>query len=372
MQLAGERLELTGDLTEELRSLTASAGAEPGGMLVVKRGRLEPAFLMGRGKARELGRLASRDDFDLIIVGRDLTPAQQRNLEDVTGTKVIDRNQLILDIFAQRARSREGKLQVELAQLLYVLPRLTGKGISLSRTGGGIGTRGPGEKKLETDRRRIQKRIVHLKRRMEKVRKQRRVERGARKRSGVPVLAVVGYANAGKSTLVNKLAGAQTIVGDKLFSTLDPTIRKVRLPEGNTVLLTDTVGFIRHLPVDLVAAFRATLEEVSEADLLVHVLDASCAGRHEHEQVVREFVQRLGSAGKPQVLALNKIDLVDSPFERERIKQEFPEGVCISALRGTGLEVLRLAMDRKVKVEGERRTAGAQERFGEGDTERGN
>lgn len=332
-----------------------SAGAEVGDLVVVKRDRLEPAFLLGRGKAKELGRLASRDGFDLIILGRDLTPRQQRNLEDVTESKVIDRNQLILDIFAQRARSREGKLQVELAQLLYLLPRLTGKGISLSRTGGGIGTRGPGEKKLETDRRRIQKRILHLKRRMEKVRKQRMLERRARKRSQLPILAVVGYANAGKSSLLNRLTGAQVIAEDKLFSTLDPTVRRVRLPEGKIALLTDTVGFIRHLPVDLVAAFRATLEEVSEADLLVHVLDASCAGRREQEQVVREAVGRLTSVEKPQVLALNKIDLVENRFERQRIEQEFPEGICISALRGTGLEALKLAITRKLKASGSSR-----------------
>ena len=267
--------EETASSLEELARLADTAGADVLLQLTQRRGRPDAATFLGRGKAEELASFCRSLGAGLVIFDRELSAAQARNLESVTGVRIIDRTQLILDIFARRARTREGKLQVELAQLNYLLPRLVGRGTELSRLGGGIGTRGPGETKLEVDRRRIRKRIAELNEAIRDVQKHRELLRRSRKEIPVPLAALVGYTNAGKSTILKKLTGAQVLVEDKLFATLDPTTRRVVLPNNEVVLLTDTVGFIRNLPHHLVAAFRATLEEVVEADLLLHVVDAS-------------------------------------------------------------------------------------------------
>ncbi|MEW6230485.1 MAG: GTPase HflX, partial [Bacillota bacterium] len=263
------------DSLDELASLVSAAGAGIANRILQRRDKPDPAFYVGKGKAEEIRRECEEKECDLVVFDNELTPAQGRNLKDVIGVRVIDRTQVILDIFARRARTKEGKLQVELAQLNYLLPRLTGKGTELSRLGGGIGTRGPGETKLETDRRRIRKRIQDLTEALARVRKQRALLRQARKDVPLPLVALVGYTNAGKSTLMNALTGSEVFVQDMLFATLDPTTRRLRLSNNEVVLLTDTVGFVSSLPHHLVAAFRATLEEVTEADLLLHVADVS-------------------------------------------------------------------------------------------------
>ena len=322
---------------QELRQLAFTAGAEIVEVVVSRRKRFVPATCVGKGVAAELGCLAAEQRLDLVIFGRDLTPAQQRNLEALIDAKVIDRTDLILDIFARRARTREGMLQVELAQLLHLLPRLVGGGPELSRLGGGIGTRGPGEMKLEVDRRTIRKRIGRLKEGIEQVRKNRAVQRKSRHRTETRSVAIVGYTNSGKSTLLNSLAGSSVRTEDRVFATLDPTTRRVGLPgRGETALVTDTVGFIRGLPHDLVAAFKATLEEATEADLLLHVLDASHARFEEHARVVDETLRELGCDDKRVLVALNKADLMPDPLERARIQKTFPSGVFISAREGEG------------------------------------
>lgn len=277
---------------------------------------------------------------DLVIFDDELSPAQQRNLEETIGVKVIDRTWLILDIFASRAASKEGKIQVELAQLSYLLPRLVGKGTALSRLGGGIGTRGPGETKLETDRRRIRKRIAALRSELAEIARRRGLQRSRRKEAGIPVVSLVGYTNAGKSTLFNALTESQVLVEDKLFATLDPTIRRCRLPGGGVVLLADTVGFIRKLPHELVAAFRATLEEVAQADVICHVVDASHPGKDEQCAAVSAVLADLGLQDKPILTVLNKIDLVPGELERERLRVEHPGAVLISAAERWGLSDL--------------------------------
>jgi GTP-binding protein HflX len=330
----------------ELRELVVTAGAEIVGTFVQRRARPDPAYFLGQGKVEELYVLAQELNADLIIVDGDLSPIQQRNLEYEVGIRVIDRTQLILDIFAQRAHTHEGKLQVELAQLRYLLPRLTGAGTELSRLGGGIGTRGPGETKLESDRRRIRNRITDLTKELEEVRRHRQVQKKARRKLPFPTAALVGYTSAGKSTLLNTLSGSQVLVDRKLFATLDPTTRRVVLPDGWAILVTDTVGFIRNLPHDLIAAFRATLEEVTEADLLIHVVDASHPQMHEQISAVKQVLAELGASAKPTLTVFNKSDLVRDQYVLRRLVAETPNSVYISALKCQGMSHFMNALVR--------------------------
>ncbi|HEY7924621.1 MAG TPA: GTPase HflX, partial [Vicinamibacteria bacterium] len=293
---------------DELAQLAASAGARVVGQELQERSRRDPATLIGRGKVGEVKARCALEKVELVLFDEELSPAQQRNLEKEIERKTLDRTQLILDIFARRARTREGRLQVELAQLDYLLPRLAGRGVLLSRLGGGIGTRGPGETKLETDRRRIRQRIQSVRREIEHVRRERLTRREARARREAPVVALVGYTNAGKSTLFNALTRGGAAVSDQLFMTLDPLVRKVRLGPGRELMLVDTVGFVRKLPHSLVAAFRATLEEVVEADLLLHVVDASSDGVEEREAAVNGVLEEIGAGERPSLLVLNKAD----------------------------------------------------------------
>ena len=316
----------------ELAGLAETAGAEVVDSNVQRRRRPDSATYLGRGRVRELAELAGSRGVDLLIVDRELQPAQQRNLEEAVGVRVVDRTQLILDIFARRA----GKLQVELAQLQYLLPRLTGLGTQLSRLGGGIGTRGPGETRLEVDRRRIRKRIADLQKEIEEVRRHRTLLRRGRQTVPFPLAVLVGYTNAGKSTLLNKLTGAGVLAEDKLFATLDPTTRRIDLPSGDTALLTDTVGFIRNLPHHLVAAFRATLEEVAEADLIVHVVDASHPRMKEQMRAVEEVLKFLEAGGKPRLTVFNKVDRLDDT-NNVLPPPNLPGEVAVSALNGAGL-----------------------------------
>ena len=308
------------------------------------------ATYLGKGRANELARLHQELGFDLVILDDELSPSQQRNLEDIVEARVIDRTALILDIFAQHAHTREGQLQVELAQLEYRLPRLVGRGRDLSRLGGGsrgsggggvggaIGVRGPGETKLEIDRRRIRARIAELRRELETVRQQRGLQRRQRTAQRIPVVAIVGYTNAGKSTLFNALTAAGVLVENKLFATLDPTTRKVTLPTHQEVLMTDTVGFIQKLPTSLVAAFRGTLEEVVEADMLLEVVDATHENAIEQSETVNDVLAELGAVDKPRVTALNKIDLLPDPSIVD--PRLFPNAVPVSALTGQGVSQL--------------------------------
>jgi len=316
--------------------------------LAPRRSRIDARFYIGHGAADHVKELVQANGATCVVVGCELSPAQTRNLEDVVEVTVLDRTQVILDIFAQRARSKEGAIQVELAQLNYLLPRLVGRGTLLSRLGGGIGTRGPGEQKLEVDRRRIRERIGRLEREIESVRRSRSQQRKSRERLPWPAFALVGYTNAGKSLLMNRLSGAGVLVEEKLFATLDPTTRLVELPMGMRALVSDTVGFIRDLPPKLVAAFAATLEEVVEADFLLHVLDASHPEVERHEAVVREVLDELGAGETPVVLALNKIDLVPEADQRERLAKSHPDSVAVSALTGEGIERLLELMAGKV------------------------
>ncbi|MBA4494445.1 GTPase HflX [Paenactinomyces guangxiensis] len=296
----------------ELERLAHTSRVETVARIVQFRDRKDPSWLIGKGKAEEIARLAEEKAVDLAIFDQELSPAQVRNLEQILPCKVIDRTQLILDIFAQRAQTKEGRLQVELAQLQYLLPRLAGRGKELSRLGGGIGTRGPGEKKLETDRRHIGRQIRQLKRELEEVKKHRQLHQARRRKLDWLQVALVGYTNAGKSTLLNRLTGAGVLVENQLFATLDPTSRALQLPSGREVLLTDTVGFIRKLPHDLVAAFRSTLEQVNEADLLLHVVDSSHPEALEQMEAVEEVLNDLGAAHIPVLTVFNKADKADS------------------------------------------------------------
>lgn len=321
---------------EELARLAESAGASVAGVVVQRRARPDPATFVGRGKVETIRALARETGADMIIFDEELLPAQLRNLERQLDIKVLDRTALVLDIFAQRARTREGRLQVELAQMTYLLPRLTGRGTVLSRLGGGIGTRGPGETKLEVDRRRIRARITDLQHAIAALRRHRSLQRRARQDAALPVVALVGYTNAGKSSLLNSLTNAQIMTADRLFATLDPTVRRAVLPNHRPVLLVDTVGFIQKLPHDLVAAFRATLEEVVEADLLVHVVDGSHPHWDEQMTAVEEVLQDLGAGDTPRLNAINKIDRI-SPATLRDIEAEVPGAVPVSALRHVGL-----------------------------------
>jgi GTP-binding protein HflX len=319
------------------------------GTVIQERPRRDPATLIGKGKAEEVARVSGERGADVVVFDDELTPAQQRNLEEAVDRKTLDRTQLILDIFARRARTREGRLQVELAQLNYLLPRLAGRGVLLSRLGGGIGTRGPGETKLETDRRRIRQRIQSVKSEIERVRGSRRTRREARQRSESPVVALVGYTNAGKSTLFTALTRSETEASDQLFMTLDPLVRKMRVGTAKDLLLVDTVGFIKKLPHALVAAFRATLEEVTQADLLLHVLDASADDAEEREAAVESVLTEIGAAARPRLIALNKVDRV-APARRQALQDARPESVLVSARTGEGLEDLASAVVRKLDL----------------------
>ncbi len=341
---------------DELALLADTAGAEIVHRVIQERERYDAAYLIGKGKAEELRDLCLAEDIDTVISDDELTPAQVRNLEKITDVKVLDRTELILDIFAQRARTMEGKLQVELAQLQYRLPRLVGKGIALSRLGGGIGTRGPGETKLEVDRRRIRERIRKINEELKKVKRTRGLHRKGRKSIPIPTVAIVGYTNTGKSTLLNAVTNAGVLVEDKLFATLDPTIRRVLLPTKEEFLLSDTVGFIRKLPHQLVAAFKATLEEVIEADLLLHVIDASHPQMAEQIESVESVLEEIGAADKPRIEVYNKIDkLADDRFVKSIVKQR-EDSIAISALKGEGIDKLLISVRNRLFPRGIRRT----------------
>lgn len=333
----------------ELGLLAHAAGARVVGSVIQERERLDPATFIGRGKVVEVARESETRGADVLVFDDDLSPVQQRNLEREVGRKTVDRTQLILDIFARRARTREGRLQVELAQLDYLLPRLGGKGVMLSRLGGGIGTRGPGETKLETDRRRIRSRIQVVRREIDHVRRSRHTRRDARQRAEAPVVALVGYTNAGKSTLFNALTQGGAAVSEQLFMTLDPLVRRARLGPGREVLLVDTVGFIQKLPHSLVAAFRATLEEVNEADLLLHVMDASAEDLEEREAAVNEVLREIDAAERPLVPVLNKSDRL--PAGRgEVLRQARPEALLVSATSGAGFDELKAAVSARLEL----------------------
>ncbi|MGM0501086.1 MAG: GTPase HflX [Bacillota bacterium] len=321
---------------EELARLTNTAGVEVVDRLNIRKGDIDPGYYVGRGKLSQINKLIFAEGANVVIFDNELTPAQQSNLEQALEVKVLDRTQLILDIFANHANTKEGKLQVELAQLEYLLPRLTGKGEQLSRLAGGIGTRGPGETKLEIDRRRIRKRIHRLKEKLKKVRQTREVQRKDRQD---PVISLVGYTNAGKSTLMNLLTAADVEVKDKLFATLDSTLRKIKLPVGRQVILSDTVGFIDKLPHDLIAAFKATLEEVKESDLLIHVVDSSHENLEHRMEVVYNVLEDLNVLDKEIITVFNKADLVDQN-KLQLLKQQTPESIAMSALTGAGREKL--------------------------------
>lgn len=324
---------------EELHRLADTAGIIVLDQIVQHKESADPAWLIGKGKVAEVKERLSALEGNVVIFDQELTGAQVRNLEQALDAKIIDRTQLILDIFAQRARTREGQIQVELAQLSYLLPRLSGHGKNLSRLAGGIGTRGPGETKLETDRRHIRNRIADLKRQLQEVTRHRKLHRERRKKTGVYQLALVGYTNAGKSTLLNRLTGADAYVENQLFATLDPTSRSMKLPNGREVVVTDTVGFIRNLPHDLVAAFRATLEEVNEADCILHVVDGSSPIRHEQMDVVRQVLEQLGAHQRDQLVVFNKLDLV-SPDEADMLT-EGEDFVRVSALEDEHIDRLK-------------------------------
>ncbi len=352
---------------EELASLAVTAGARVVERQIQARPRIDAATQVGAGKVDELKALIHLHDATLVVFDRELTPTQQRNLERALDVKVLDRTQLILDIFAKRARTREGQLQVELAQLNYLLPRLTGRGAMMSRLGGGIGTRGPGETKLETDRRRIHHRIAAIREDLERVRGGRATQRRQRQAVPLATIALVGYTNAGKSTLFNRLTGAAVLADAKMFATLDPTVRHVTLPSRRRVLFSDTVGFIRNLPTTLVKAFRATLEEVVEAELLLHVVDASSAAATEHTAHVLATLQEIGAEGTPQILVLNKIDQLpesegsgqDGAVEATALARRIladPErqpaaAVTISARTGEGIDALLRKIDEVLKLD---------------------
>jgi len=332
---------------EELSYLAKTAGAEVVGRLAQKLERPSPTYYLGRGKLEELIKLREECNYTVVIFNDELLPRQQRNLEEALDVKVIDRTALILDIFARRAQTREGQLQVELAQHQYLLPRLAGQWSHLERLGGGIGTRGPGESQLETDRRLIRRRIGRLQTQIEAVRRHRELYRQKRRQSGIPVVALVGYTNAGKSTLLNALSQASVLVEDKLFSTLDPVTRRLSLPQGKQLLLTDTVGFIHKLPPSIVAAFRATLEELTEADLLLHVVDITHDDAAEQFQTVQEILAELGLDNKPQLTVLNKMDLIAANKDEmnnlalnKAVKPLDSDTLAISALKGWGLDEL--------------------------------
>jgi GTP-binding protein HflX len=348
---AARRIEADHSL-DELAGLADAAGASVALRMLQERPRPDPATFIGSGKVATLAAACAEAGADVVIFDNELTPAQLRQLEEKLERKVVDRTQLILDIFARRARTREGKWQVELAQLKYLLPRLAGSGTALSRLGGGIGTRGPGETKLETDRRRIRVRIQTIQREIDQVRQRRAQLRERRQKQSVPTVALVGYTNAGKTTLFNRLTNEKAVVSDALFVTLDPMLRQVRLPDKRELLISDTVGFIDRLPHALVAAFRATLEEVAGADLVLHVIDAANAERDRHMAAVRRVMEEVGAAEVPVLDVYNKVDAITAD-ERRRLGERDPAAALISARTGQGTDELvqmiasRLALDTR-------------------------
>ncbi len=357
----GSRAKGSYDVEEslaELATLARSAGGEVVEQTIQSRPKADAATLVGSGKVEELTASVQSLEADVVIFDNDLSPSQQRNLEKALETRVIDRTQLILDIFARRARTREGHLQVELAQLSYLLPRLMGKGLAMSRLGGGIGTRGPGETKLETDRRKIRQRIQTIEKSLESVRAGRGIQRSQRQAVPLATTALVGYTNAGKSTLFNRLTGAAVVADARMFATLDPTVRHILLPSHRKTLLSDTVGFIRNLPTALVKAFRATLEEVVEAQLLLHVVDASSPAAAEHFSHVRDVLRELGAEETPQVVVFNKVDVIPGgePVDAQALASRIAgdglmPAVAVSSLTGEGFAELMAMMDRTLALD---------------------
>jgi len=336
----------------ELRTLAESAGAKVVGEILQRRDRPDPATLIGAGKLEEIAGAAASVDADVLLFDHDLSPSQQRNIEKIIERRVIDRTQLILDIFARHARTREGQLQVELAQLHYMMPRLAGHGVEMSQLGGGIGTRGPGETKLETDRRKIARRVRHVEQQLENVRRIRAQQRQRRESAPVATVALVGYTNAGKSTLFNALTRAGVLSSPRMFATLDPTLRAVDLPSKRKVLLSDTVGFIRNLPHTLVSAFRATLEEVQRASLILHVSDASSRLSAEQDAQVEIVLKELEAEKKPRLRVMNKVDLLDEEVAQSRLAdaaRSDSKTVYVSAVEGTGLDVLLNRIDKMIE-----------------------
>jgi GTP-binding protein HflX len=348
---------------DELRALATSAGAQIAGEFTQRRDRPDPATLIGKGKIEEIAGAAASVSADVILFDHDLSPSQQRNIERVVRTRVIDRTQLILDIFARHARTREGQLQVELAQLEYMLPRLAGRGVEMSQLGGGIGTRGPGETQLETDRRKIFRRVRHVKQQIENVRRIRAQQRQRRESVPVATVALVGYTNAGKSTLFNALTKSNVVASSRMFATLDPTIRSTELPSKRKVLFSDTVGFIRHLPHTLVSAFRATLEEVQRATLIMQVSDASSPVSAEQDAQVESVLKELEADKKPRLRVMNKIDLL-LPKQRESLRdtdlqdddlRDNGQIIHVSAAKGIGLSTLLERVDALLEEDRPRR-----------------
>jgi len=333
----------------ELQELALSTGVKVAGEFLCYRDRLTADLYIGEGKVEEIKQLCQQEGIDTVIFNNDLSGTQQRNLEDVLEKKTIDRTQLILDIFARHAKTMEGKMQVELAQLEYLLPRLTGKGIILSRLGGGIGTRGPGEQKLEVDRRKIRDHISRLKKDLDSLVQRRETIRKKRKESSVPTLTLIGYTSAGKSTLLNSLTGSKQRVSKYLFTTLDPLSRSINLSNNQKIVLSDTVGFIDNLPTHLIEAFKATLEEVTEADLLIHVLDISDQRFYEHNDAVWDVLERLDTTEKPMVTVLNKIDKLSDRDWLGKYQQDFPDSIAISALTGENLGGLLNLIEQKLE-----------------------
>lgn len=341
-----ERDDLEGSLSE-LASLADTAGAQVVGTLTQTRKEIDPAYFIGKGKAEELAKMCAELNADIAIFDHDLTPAQARNLENLLGIRVVDRTELILDIFAKRARTKQAMLQVELAQLQYQLPRLRRLWQHLSRLGGGIGTRGPGETQLEVDQRRARKRIADLQRQLKEIQSQTTMRVKARKERDLFTIAIVGYTNVGKSTLMNALTRADVFVEDRLFATLDATTRILVLPDGHKVLLTDTIGLIRNLPPHLIASFHATLEEVRTADLLLHVADVSHPYLDEQIVIVEKTLHEIGAGEKPTILVLNKADMLSPDFDGSNFLWRYPDAVLTSALTCKGLEELKLRIQRE-------------------------
>lgn len=337
------------EIAEEFENLVRSTGIEVKRIVFVKRREVNPALCIGKGKALELARIAQEEGIDVVIFNHNLSFPQQRNLEEIMGIKTIDRTQLILDIFAHHAHTQEGALQVELAQLEYLLPRLKGKGIMLSRLGGGIGTRGPGEKKLEVDRRRITDRIAKLKKELKRIRKHREIIRKKRERENLVVCSLVGYTNAGKTTLLNVLTSDTQKVSSSLFTTLDPVSRGLLLPDNSKIIITDTVGFIYKLPPNLVGAFKATLEELNYADILLHVVDASSKNYKRMISAVNAILKELHLEEKPIILVFNKIDKL-APERIDNLKLLYPDAVLISALKKFNLDYLISRIQEKLKL----------------------
>ena len=347
--LDGNRSRAEASLTE-LKELARTAGVEVVDSTLQVRREADPRYLVGKGKLEDINLRAMQLLADILVFDHDLMPSQSRHIAEETSLKILDRTQLILDIFAQRAQSADGKLQVELAQLKYLLPRLSQSDDSLSRLGGGIGGRGPGETKLELDRRRVRDRINHLEAKIDALSRDRQVRRRQRNRRGLPVISIVGYTNAGKSTLLNALTKSEVLAEDKLFATLDPTSRRLRFPDEREVIITDTVGFIRDLPKDLVNAFRATLEELQDADLLLHVVDAADPAWEEQVEAVEKVLEGLDLLKRPRLLAWNKADVLPFGALEDRVRGR--GGVAVSAVRGTGFEVLLHHADRMLFTEG--------------------